>query len=238
MSVVNHNAEVKECLQGIASNVQLQHNKLTNLNSNVFRTTRGVAGEGAGADGMRVGNKIFVKKLRVSIMIEAQQYRPLTNYWLYLVRLKGAAMDTTITNPVDMFEGTATTIPMDFLDTSKCDVLFVKKFTLRMPNQGTLDTMGGGTSAGDPPGAEAGGTNTLSSQLNLRITNPQVITKFNVPINTTIVYRDSQDANSDYPHSYRYQWVMLSYDNYTSQPSAIWPVGHVTMTQKMTFTDV
>lgn len=238
MRVVNHNSEVKECLVGIASNVTLQHNTLTNLNNNVFRTTRGAAGEGAAADGMRIGNKIFVKKLRCSIMIEAQQYRPQTNYWLYLVRLKGANMDNTINAASQMFEQTATTIPMDFLDTSKCDVLFVKKFTLRMPNQGTLDTMGGGTLGTDPPGAQAGGSHLASGELNLRITNPQVITKFNVPINTTINYRDSQDANSDIPYSYRYQWVMLCYDNYTSAPSATWPVGHVTMTQKMTFTDV
>lgn len=237
MRVVNHNAEVKECLVQLSDNRVLTHNSVMNLNTNAFQTSRGTDGEGNAGNGTRVGNKIFVKKLRMSIMIEAQQYRPLTTYWLYLVRLKGALMDTTINAKSQMFEGTSTTIPCDFLDTSKCDVLFVKKFVLRMPNLGSLDSVGVGTDGGNPPGAEGGGTH-ITGQANLRVTNPQWIEKFNVVINKTIVYRDTQDANNEIPHSYRYQWVMTCYDNYTSAQSSTWPCGHVTLSQKMSFTDV
>lgn len=234
---INRVAEVKECLVQVTSNQTLLHNVVTNIWNNPFQTQRGTDGEGNSTQGVRIGNKIYIKRLRMSIMIESQQYRPLCNYWLYLVRLKGANMDTTINSASQMFEQTTTSIPLDFLDSSKCDILYVKKFTLRMPNPGTLATVGSGFDGTQPPGAQVGGT--TAGQTNERITNPQVIKKFNVPINTTVVYRDTHDSNNNIPATYRYQWVMIAYDNFTSSTgTSTYPVGHVTMTQKMTFTDI
>nr|UOF78299.1 capsid protein [Cressdnaviricota sp.] len=234
MSVVNRNAEPKEILRSICQNFTLQHNRLHNLDVNAFYMELGTGGEGSNC---RIGNKAFVKKIRVSIMIEAQQYRPKTQYWLYLVRKKGNSNEI-INNQSQMFEDTVTTMPLDWLDTSKADVLFVKKFTLTMPNVGTTATMGSGVDGTNPPGAQIGGT--TAGQTNERVTNPQIICKFNVPINKNILYRDtSETSERATPASYRYQWVMLAYDNFSSSSAAsVYPVGHVTMSTKLTFTDV
>nr|UOF78310.1 capsid protein [Cressdnaviricota sp.] len=238
-AVVHNLAETKEYMLPVCTNNPLNHNVVTNLSNNAFSTIIGTSGEATSGQGVRIGNKIFAKKIRVSLMIESQQYRPLASYWLYLVRLKGAAADTTCSAKTQMFEDVSSTIPMDWLDTSKCDIMFCKKFVLRMPNMGTLDTMGGGGTGGDPPGSEAGGTH-VTGQQNLRITNPQIITKFNVPLNCNIMYKDSNLGTPDnmQPHSFRYQWVMIAYDNFTSAGGATWPVGHVTMTTKLTFVDI
>lgn len=238
MRAINQGAETKEVLTQVCANFELLHNTVHNIWTNAFQNTRGINGEGDVTIGSRIGNKIFCKNLRLSIMIESQQYRPLASYWLYLVRLKGAAMDSVINASSQMFEGTSTTIPLDFLDSSKCDILYCKKFVLRMPNAGSIDSMGSGSTGAIPPGAAVSGSN-LSGDLRERVTNPQIIKKITIPINKTIVYRDSQDTNNNVPASYRYQWVCIAYDNYTQQTGGTtWPIGHITMTQKMRFTDV
>lgn len=232
MSVVNRKAEVKEAYRQIAVNVALDHNQLNNLDSNVFYTTNGLSGEATGGtQNARVGGKIFVKGIKVALMIESMQMRPQVNYWLYLVRRKDKVDDAIITKD-DMFEGLSTTIPMDYIDTERVHVLYCKKIVIKMPNQGTAKDMQA------PQGwanlAESDGISKAT------ITNPQKIVKFYVPINKTVPYVDHTDVLGRPVPTWHYQWVMISYDNYVTNAggAGATPTGHVHMTQVLKFTDV
>lgn len=233
MRVVNKSAETKEVITQWKSNATLKHNVLYNLTDNAFKCDQGVFGQSVTSSAMRIGSKIFCKGLKVSIMIENQQYRPQVSYWLYLVRLKGGAMDDSISTKSEMFEGVSTTIPMDYIDTSKCDILYSKKFVVKMPNSGSSLALGG-TVDGEA-NLESGGADYSL------VTNPQTIQKLYVPINKTIVFREADEGttNRQIPASYRYQWVMVSYNNFsTTTDGATYPVGHVSFTTIMKFTDV
>lgn len=232
-------AETKEVLINVATNVVVNRNSITNLNNNAFDSSQGVGSEqmGTGGTGSRIGQRIFVKGFHVALHIEAQQYRPKTHWKLFLVRDK-AVMDNTISTSGQMYEGHNTNIMLDWLDTSKCDILWSKNFTLRMPNVGTSLTANTGAGVPpDPPGtfdheSSTGSIWTVG-------TNPSFRGKFYVPVNMNINYRDS---GSNIPSVMRYQWVMQAYDNYAMPSSgALWtayPVGHVSMTTKMKFKDI
>lgn len=232
MRVVNQRAETKEVMRQLKNNQVLDHNDLVNLDGNAFECDIGVHGGNHALAVQRDGNKIFLKGLKIAVQIENQQYRPQASYWLYLVRLKGAAMDTLVTGKSQMFEGISTTIPMDYLDTAKCDVLFSKKLVVKAPNTGSSLALGG-TVDGVADIDSAGSSYEV-------VSNGQTIQKFYVPINKTIQYRDSDDsALRMIPSSYRYQWVCASYSTFgTTTGGATYPVGHITMTQIMKFTDV
>lgn len=231
MRVVNRKAEVKEAYRQIAVNVALDHNQINNLDSNVFYMTQGANGEHLSSSGIRIGQKIFVKGIKVSLMIESMQMRPQVTYWLYLIRRKDTA-DNAITTKSDMFEGLSTTIPADYLDQDRVHVLFCKKFVLRMPNNGTSKDMQapqGWANEAEPDGISKA-----------TITNPQRIVKFYVPINKQICYLDIQDVTARPIAAHQYQWVMTSYANYSTNAGGVGatPTGHVHMTQKIRFTDV
>lgn len=231
MSVVNRKAEVKEAYRQIAVNVALDHNQINNLDSNVFYMTQGANGEHLSSSGIRIGQKIFVKGIKVSLMIESMQMRPQVTYWLYLIRRKDTA-DNAITTKADMFEGLSTTIPMDYIDQDRVHVLFCKKLVLKMPNNGTLKDMQapqGWANEAEPDGISKA-----------TITNPQRIVKFYVALNKTINFLDIQDVTGRPIAAHHYQWVMTSYDNYTTNAGGVGatPTGHVHMTQKIRFTDV
>lgn len=236
MSVVNKNAEVKTVMRQVCSNLTLQHNNIHNIDSNAFYCEMGNYGEDRGSGvGARNGNKIFVKGIKVSLNIESQQYRPAVQYWLYLIRKKGN-QDAVIDVKDEMFEGISTTLPCDYIDTSKVDILFCKKFKPRMPNMGTTLTA---SANGQFNVAQTEGVvPDLYEGIYSQVTNPQIIQKFYVPLNRTILYQDADSART-IPASYRYQWVIMTYDNYSSTTAdAVYPTGHITMTTKMNFTDV
>jgi len=241
MKVVNQRAEQKIQFRQLVNNQVLLHNSIQNLESNVFHIGNGTNGEqiATGAGALRVGQKIFVKGIKVCLNLESQQYRPSVNYWLYLVRRKISPHDA-ITSKDHMFEGVSTTIPCDYIDTSKCQVIFSKKFNPKMPNTGVSTVM---QSASNNPGQPDGTAFKVFNDLDYELfTNPQVISKFYVPINKTISYQDHNDGTveretpTDYWH---YQWVMYGYDNFTTNTAnATYPLGHITMSQKILFTDV
>jgi len=230
-------SETKEVLIEVCTNQSCKHNALTNLSANALSSTQGWKREQegytpAGNIGARIGDTIFVKGFSVALHIEGQQYRPRTHFKLFLVRNR--TVDTTIDSKNQMYEGVNTNIMLDWLDTSKCEIIWSKNFIVTMPNQGTSVTANTGTE-GLPPGTfdlvSGGETYTL-------VTNPSWRGKFYVPINKNIRYQE----NSTIPAFSRYQWVMQAYDNYTMPSSgAYWdayPVGHVSMCTKMKFKDV
>lgn len=241
-------AETKECLLEVANNTELKHNQVHNLSSNAFFSAVGTHGEDfndggtAGLAGSRLGNTIYVKGIKCAIMLESQQYRPQVTYWLYLVRNK-ANRDAHVDTTAEMFEGRSTTLPMDYIDTSKVDVMFCKKFVLKMGNQGTATYTSTTTAAGVGALSSVDGTafvrnGTVDERV---IQNPQLIKKFYVPINRTIKYNDFDDDGvlRNVPSSMRYQWVMVAYGSYASTTGdSIAPVGHVSLTTVMKFKDV
>lgn len=239
-------SETKECQREIAQNAQITHNFPLNLNTNALFCSRGTAGEemgdGAGDNnGTRIGQKIFVQGIKVAIQLEAQQYRPKTTFWLYLVRNK-RNKDATLDTKAEMWEGRSTTVPLDYIDTSKVEVAFCKKFVLTMPNMGSTVAMSTTSAQGLGVKDSASGTafTVSGGEVYTTVTNPQVLKKFYIPINKTIVYGDTNDGGyADIPNSLRYQWVIVGYDNYTTVTNdLIAPLGHVSMTTVMKFKDV
>lgn len=241
MKVVNTSAETKEVMLQIANNVPVLHNSVLNINNNAFLCDIGVHGQNHNSGStkiQRIGNKCFVKGIKVSLHIEAQQYRPDTQYMLYLIRNKfnpAGILDTK----AEIFEGVSDTIPLDYIDTDKVDIIYSKKFKVKMANMGSTRLAGPAgvfdTSAVviTDPLAPYEGIDTI-------VTNPRWMGKFYVPINKTIMYGDSDDAVlRQIPASYRYQWVLTGYDNFsTTTGTTTWPLAHVSMTTVMKFTDV
>lgn len=240
MRAVNRNAETKEVLMNVATNAVVLHNTILNLDHNAFYCNIGSSGEmiGSGSVGARTGKKLFCKGISVSLHIENQQYRPFVRYSLLLVRAKPNA-DNILDIKSKLFEGLNTTIPLDYIDTSKVDIIYQKNFNVKAPNVGTTESAG---PAGVFDHGEVEGIlPDLYEGINTVSTNPRFMGKFYVPINKTIMYRDYADgANAQtIPSSYRYQWVIYAYDNRTTTTGdSTWPVGHVNMTTKMKFTDV
>lgn len=241
MSVVNRKSEVKEFLYATATNAPVYHNQVKNLSNNVFGIPIGFNGLAInGTPGVRVGNKIFVKSISLAVNLESQQYRPLVSYWLYLVRRRGAsvAQSVSINDKEAMFEGASTTIPCDYIDKEKVEVLWCKKLTLRMPNMGSLVNMSTQSAVGAGVLDEASGTAWTYDVEDYKIvTNPQYQGKFFIPINKMITYMDVQDVQNT--PNYLPQLVIAAYDNYTTitgDDKA--PCGHITMTFKVRFTDV
>lgn len=236
MSVVNRRAETKEVFMEVAQNWPLIHNNLQNIYINAFYSDIGLRGEQwngpSTATGTRVGKTIFVKGIKVALMIEALQKRAQTNFWLYLVR-NNKAPTTAISAKGDMFEGRSSTIPMDYIDTDKVKVLFCKKMVLRMPNAATSASM-------DASGFAPTWDNAGNPQQKFVVTNPQKIQKFYIPINKKIEYQDPDDGASSYPQAWaHYQWVICSYDNYASPSSGTdSTIANLHMTTVMYFTDV
>lgn len=100
------------------------------FSSNVFRIGTGIDGEmveNGGHGNNRFGKRIFVKGIKCAINLESQQYRPSVNYTLYLIRRKEHPADA-LTSQSDMFEGCSTTLPLDYINHQKVQVLFAKKF--------------------------------------------------------------------------------------------------------------
>lgn len=240
MNVVNRNAETKEVMLALQTNLMITHNSVHNIYPNAFYSKVGTAGEQltSSASGSRVGKKSFIKGISVALHIENQQYRPHCKYQLMLVRNK-VNKDATISAKSDMYEGLNSTIFLDWLDSDKVDVLFMKNFTVRAPNVGTTESAG---PAGVFDHGEVEGIlPDLYEGINTVSTNPRWMGKFYVPINKNVMYKDfiAGTSDSEVPISYRYQWVIHGYDNRTTATgSTTWPIGHVNMTTKMKFTDV
>lgn len=243
-SVILRNMETKEVFRSIATNVSVRHNVLLNLDDNAFYTYLGTRGEDMSnttSTGSRVGKEIFLKGIKVALMIESMQMRPQVTYWLYLIR-NNKNPDTGITSKSDVYEGKSSTIPLDYLDTDKCRVMFCKKITLRMPNTGTtkdMPTQGyalqGETGPGDGMGGVYAGVDKST------VTNPKTIQKFYVPVNKKVMFRDDADGQATLPiPSQRYQWIMVAYDNYSTDSSvgSTPDAGHVHMTTVLKFKDI
>lgn len=236
VKVMNKYAETKVVFRQLADNLVLRHNNIINIDNNAFYTTVGTAGEGGVGTGTRVGKRIFVKGIKVSMNLEALQKRPQTTFWLYLIKNK-LDPDEDITVQSEMYEGRSTTLPIDYIDTDKVDIMFCKKFVLRMPNQATSSSM---AASGFAPLAENAGAPEYKGV----VTNPQKISKFYVKINKNITFRDFDLGVAEYvkPVAYqRYQWLMVSYDNYSSPSdtgNADSHIGNLHMTTKLIFSDV
>lgn len=238
MSVVNRKAEVKTQPKVVADYSEVKHNQIQNLTDNALFTRLGTTGEGGvnGLNSSRIGKKIFAKGMKVALNIQQSQKRALCRYVLYLVRNK-VVPDSTINQKDEMFEGYSTTIPMDYIDTDKVDILFAKYITIKMPNQATAKDMV------NPSGlANLAETDGISKAV---ITNPQHFSKFYIPLNRVITYRDYSDSASfsEQPLGHqKYQWVLTAYDNHdTDRDQGVTPdqvLAHIKMTTILQFTDV
>lgn len=242
MSVVNRKAETKKifknCTGASGSQTQLYHNNVTQIQFNALQSVIGARGDSMndGSSGMasRIGKKIFLKGLSCAINLESIQKRPQVTYWLALMRNKKDPY-ANISAKGHIFEDLNSTIPMDYIDTDKVEVKFMKKFTLKMPNSGTSSSM---PASGFAPTWENAGV----PEMKFTVTNPQKIAKFWVPFNKTIEYNDySPDASEGQrPHPKdMWQWVAWSYDTHgTPSTGADSETGRLELTTVMKFTDV
>ena len=235
MQVVNKRAETKICYHEVCSNKEVLHNTGDNLYNDVLAIPRGSNGEAevGATQGTRVGKKVYIKGIKVSMMLESQQYRPQVTYWIYLVKSK---RNTTTIGYTDMFEGISSTTPCDYIDQDKVNVLYCKKVTLRMPNTGTSVAM-----SQDASGVAINGTayRIQSGEDYELFTNPKKCMKFYIPINKTIEFIQEGELEDTTQPWCRYQWFITAYDTFTTKTgSNNWPTGHITMSQKILFTDV
>lgn len=240
MAVVNRKAEVKCQITSLCTNLDIYHNTMCPVYQNAFRTVLGPYGDVVGtAAGNRIGNEIFLKGLKISLLIESQQYRPQVSYWLYLVK-RLSAPEATLSAKNDMFEGVSSHVPCDYVDTSKVHVLYCKKFTLRAPNMGTLVNMSTVSATGVGTLDQASGTAwTVDTEDYKVMTNPKYHGKLYIPINKKIKYQDAGDLLNTPIGSHNYQWVLIGYDTMTTiTGDGLAPLGHITMSQKLYFTDV
>lgn len=245
MSVVNRKAETKLVFRELAVNEPVRNNNILSVTNNAFECDLGTGGEvgnPGSTSGIRVGKSIYLKGLKIAINLEALQKRAQTTYWLYLVRNKTSPA-TTITGKADMFEGRSAAIPMDYLDTDKCHVLFCKKIILRMPNAATSADM---PSNNDNTGSGFAPTwvNAGNPEQKFVVTNPQKIAKFYVRLNRKVTFQDSDQGTTlrKVPMAgQQYQWVLIGYDNYattTNTSNSDSQIASLHMTQVMYFTDV
>lgn len=243
MNVVNRKAEVKEVMLNVCTNTPVLHNDVLNLMDNAFYSNVGVIGEqiGIGSNGARTGKKLYAKGINVALHIENQQYRPEVKYTLYLVRNK-RNIDLKLTAKGQIWEGVNTTIPLDYIDTSKVDIMFQKNITVRQSNVGTTNTAGGaGVFDTSKVVVGADPLPFVYEGIDSVVTNARYMGKFYIPINKTILYRDyfEGDNAQTVPVASRFQWVLTGYDNRsTTTGDTTWPLGHVNMTTKFKFTDV
>lgn len=236
MSVVNKRAETKVCYHEVCSNKTVYHNTGDNLYNDVLAIPRGSNGEAetGATQGTRIGKKVYIKGVKVSMLLESQQYRPQVSYWIYLVKSK---RNTATIGYTDMYEGISSTTPCDYIDKDKVTVLYCKKVTLRMPNTGTSVAMNqsvDGTLINGTAYRVSGGED---YEL---FTNPKKCMKFYVPINKTIEFIQEGELEDTTQPWCRYQWFITAYDNFTTKTGTPqnFPTGHITMTQKILFTDV
>lgn len=238
MRAVNKNAETKCIMRELGDTQnQLNHNKVKLIDGNAFYTKLGNLGEGMSTGpqtGSRIGKKIYAKGIKLAINLETIQKRPHVTYWIALIRNKKYP-SSLISSKSQIFEELSTTIPMDYIDTDKVHVKWMKKITTRMPNAGTSSAM-------LVPGFAPTWQNTGDPQMKFTVTNPQKIQKYYIPLNQTITYNDFNDGESDSfaPISgQRYQWVVWAYDTYgTPDSGADSEVGRIQMTSVLKFTDV
>lgn len=237
MSAINRHAEVKTQPANLADYTEIKHNLVQNITDNAFRTKLGSAGEAAVnfSNGSRVGKAIYLKGIKVALNIQQSQKRSLVKYNIYLLRNK-IVPDSTINDKSEMYENYSNTIPMDYIDTDKVDIMFSKQITVRMPNQATAKDMVAPSGLANL--AEADG---ISKAV---ITNPQHFSKFYVPVNKKIIFRDFNDGSSmsEAPIGpQRYQWVITAYDNHDCDRGGT-PgtevLAHLKMTTILKFTDV
>lgn len=236
-SVIFRNMETKEVFRQVAVNATVTHNQLLNIDDNAFYCEMGTRGEDmqtTTSSGTRIGKEIFVKGIKVALLLEARQKRARTTYWLYLIRNKPNP-STIITSKSEIFEGRSTTIPMDYLDTDKCHVLFCKKITISMPNAATSASM---EASGFAPTWVNGG----NPEQKFVVTNPQRIEKFYIPINKKFIYGDDADGATGRVKpiaGQQYQWVLVGYDNYTTPSSGTdSDIASVHMTSVMYYKDI
>lgn len=254
MRTINRYSEVKTQPAVLADYTEIKHNIVQSIYDNAFRTKIGTAGEGAlytggGAlsNGSRVGKAIFLKGIKVALNIQQSQKRPLVKYNIYLVRNK-IVPDSTINTKAEMFEGYSTTIPMDYIDTDKVDIMFSKQVTIRMPNNATAKDMvaPSGLANQNEPGPDdvSVPVRAYNGADKSVYTNPQHFSKFYVPVNKKIVFRDFMDGASfsEIPVGpQRYQWVITAYDNHDTDlggDPGTEVLAHLKMTTILKFTDV
>lgn len=232
MRVVNRKAETKEYFQARASNSPVTHNNVHNICSNLFDIPLGVYGSSVNSNyGTRVGKQIYVKGISIAYAIESQQYRMDCKYTIAVMAGKNTLTTGVIDTYGEVFEGVSTRIPMDYIDMDKVKITYMKNMSIRMPASGTYTMLDAHGMA--PEGTEAS---------NEVYTNPKRLGKLWVPINKVIRYTDQiANASTDaIPSGFdRLQLVLWAYDNFSSTTNdTTYPVGHISLSTKVYFTDV
>lgn len=212
-------AETKHTHIEFASNQELLHNQWTRIEPDILKyITNG------NRTFERIGDKIFLKGIAFRILLEGQQYRPITTYKIIMIRNRRE--DDEMVTGTNIFEGTTTTKCLDFIDTNKYEVKFIKTVVVRMPNSGTSNPMGG---------TVHGAANKVLGGEDYEVFgNPQKLLKFYVPFNKTITYRDNAATASDYS----WNLGVIAYCNFsTTTNTTTYPVGHISCVAKMYWKD-
>lgn len=210
-------AESKILYANDAQNLTLLHNQVRVIRNNIFATVQGTDHTN------RVGDKIFAKYIQFKMYFENQQYRPIVDYLVLVLRNKNNA-SANISDGEDIFESVTTSKNLDFIDYNKYQILYSKRVRVEASNLGTLTQMNN-TSA-DGVATDGNGFWTF--------VNANRTFTFNLRLNKTIEYLDGTNT----PSTMKYCLAVIPYSDYTTTTGGTaYPVGHVTVASKFIFKD-
>lgn len=211
-------AESKILYANDAQNLTLEHNEVRVIRNNIFATVQGTDHTN------RVGDKIFAKYIQFKMYFENQQYRPICDYLVLVLRNKNNA-SANLSDGENIFESVSTSKNLDYIDYNKYQVLYSKRVRVEASNLGTKNVMGNASVDG------AAGVSTTGEWV---FVNANRTFTFNLRLNKTIEYLDGTNI----PSTMKYCLAVIPYSNYSSTTSgAVYPTGHVTVVSKFVFKD-
>ncbi|AXQ66252.1 MAG: putative capsid protein [Cressdnaviricota sp.] len=208
---INKNIETKMGCRQITDGIEIGHNNFVILSNQPLDTVNGTEDE-ENAQGQRIGDKINLRGLKISMMVELnERFSDVTFRFLFV---KSAKNDTP--TRATLFMGNSGNKMIDNLNTERYTILKQKWFKIKAANQGT----NGGT-----PAAGSGlNTATESQQLLSRATR---IVKVWIPGQKIIksgIF--TYENNSNQPKFFDYHAILYAYSNYSTNQD-VWYVGRL-----------
>lgn len=214
-----HETQHKE--SQLCSNLTVEHNEMTMINTDLLDV---VQGDGVSS---RMGDRIYVRGIKLKIYIENQQYRPFARYCIVIFRDKAYPHTVHVTGDT-LQEGVTTNKNLDFFDYNRYEFKVIKRVNVTMPNAGTSLALGGTVD---------GVANLESSGANYTVYgNPSKYVNIWIPFNYNVTY---QDGGSSAVATQVWQMGVIAYGSFGATTSgATYPIGHISVVKKLYFKEL
>lgn len=184
--------------------VDLGHNTLSVLDTNILGTNVGAFAPQTTTNANRVGDQITVKGIRLQFALQLDQHQPMASYKIFVVKSASGDRPTDGVSS-DMFVNLTGNNMMDYVDK--------KRFTILAQKSGSIIQRGFGT-VGGIFANETGSGQVDAQQANLRIAPTEKIVSINLPGKLfgragNVTYLQSSDT----PKFFSYTVHILGYSN-------------------------